>query len=77
VHRQERRKACIWTSRSDRVVVNNGQCYCCAKYPEVTHVKLRSEASLGWGKCGGQYKRELILPSKRGSFSGDAVECLS
>jgi hypothetical protein len=28
-------------------------------------------------KCGGQYKRELILPCQRASFSGDAVECLS
>ena len=27
--------------------------------------------------CGGQYKRELMLPCQRASFSGDAVESVS
>jgi hypothetical protein len=26
------------------------------------------------GKCGGQCKRELVLPHQRASFSGDVVE---
>jgi hypothetical protein len=61
------------------VFVMSGGCRCWAgaKHPERTHVKLRGEASLRRGKCGGQYKRELILPRQRASFSGDVVECLS
>jgi hypothetical protein len=51
--------------------------YSGTKHSERTHVKLRGEASLRRGKCGGQYKRELVLPRQRASFSGDVVECLS
>jgi hypothetical protein len=61
------------------IVVMNGGCRCWAgaKHPEKTHVKLQGEASLRRGKCGRQYKRELILLCQRASFFGDAVECLS
>jgi hypothetical protein len=46
-------------------------------YLERTHVKLLGEVSMRRGKCGGQYKRRLVLPRQRANFSGDAVECLS
>jgi hypothetical protein len=52
------------------VVVMNSGCRCWAgvKHPERTRVKLRGEASLRRGKCGGQYKREFILPCQWASF---------
>jgi hypothetical protein len=50
------------SSRNDMIVVKHGWCRCIAKHPERTHVKLRDEAFLRRGKCGGQCKKLLILP---------------
>jgi hypothetical protein len=49
------------------------------KHPERTHVivKLRGKAFLRRGKCGGHYKKELILPCQRASFQVIQVEGLS
>jgi hypothetical protein len=72
-----RRWLSSWTTDVVEEVRKRQGYRCIAKHPERTHVRLRDEVSLKRGKCGGQYKRGLILPCQRASFSGDAVECLS